>query len=86
MKVTESQKRKRVMQNCFLDASGLKCPQPVLKIAVISPDMRPGQMLEVIGDCPTFESDVRTWCERLKKTLVSVREEQGILKRLVIRF
>lgn len=74
------------MENRFLDATGLKCPQPVLKIAVISPDMKPGQVLEVIGDCPTFESDVRAWCVRLKKTLVSVREEQGYLKRIVIRF
>jgi tRNA 2-thiouridine synthesizing protein A len=52
-----------------LDMLGMKCPQPVLKIAVKAPDMEPGEILEVLGDCPTFERDVRVWCERLGKTL-----------------
>jgi tRNA 2-thiouridine synthesizing protein A len=58
-----------------LDATGLRCPQPVLKIATISTDMQLGDILEVTGDCLTFERDVRAWCERLKKTLVFVRDE-----------
>jgi len=69
-----------------LDATGLKCPQPIMKIAVISPDMNPGDILEVIGDCPTFETDVRVWCNRLKKTLLFVREEAGYRKTIQIRF
>ena len=69
-----------------LDASGLKCPQPIMKIAVISPDMQPGDILEVIGDCPTFENDVRAWCSRLKKTLLFVRNEAGYRKVIQIRF
>ncbi len=62
----------------LLDASGLKCPQPILKIAVKSPSMQPGDILEVIGDCPTFENDVRVWCARLKKTLIMVRAGRRI--------
>jgi tRNA 2-thiouridine synthesizing protein A len=58
-----------------LDTLGLKCPQPVLKIAVKVPDMKPGDILEILGDCPTFEKDVRTWCERLKKVFLSVKDE-----------
>jgi tRNA 2-thiouridine synthesizing protein A len=69
-----------------LDATGLKCPQPVLKIAVISPDMEPGDILEVAGDCPTFEKDIRAWCSRLKKTLLSVREGEGYRKTIQIKF
>jgi len=34
-----------------------------------------GDILEVIGDCPTFEKDVRAWCERMKKVCLSVRHE-----------
>ena len=41
----------------ILDTLGMKCPQPVLKIAVRAPDMKPGDILEVLGDCPTFEKD-----------------------------
>ncbi len=70
----------------LLDACGLKCPQPVLKIAVKSPDMKPGDILEVAGDCPTFERDVRTWCERLNKVILSVKEEGEYKKRIQIQF
>ena len=69
-----------------LDTLGLKCPQPVLKIAVMAPDMKSGDILEVLGDCPTFEKDVRTWCDRLGKTLLSVKEEEGLKKKIQIQF
>ena len=69
-----------------LDTLGMKCPQPILKIAVKAPDMQPGDILEVLGDCPTFEKDVRTWCERLSKVLLSVQNEDRNRKRIQIRF
>jgi len=69
-----------------LDTLGLKCPQPVLKIAVQAPDMRPGDVLEVLGDCPTFEKDVRIWCERVQKVLLSTKDEGGDIKRIQIQF
>ncbi len=37
-----------------LDTLGLKCPQPVLKIAVKAVNMKSGDILEVLGDCLTF--------------------------------
>lgn len=70
----------------ILDTTGMKCPQPVLKIAVKAPDMRPGDILEVWGDCPTFEKDVRTWCQRLKKILLAVEEGAGNLKKIQVQF
>lgn len=69
-----------------LDASGLKCPQPVLRITMVAAEMKPGEILEVTGDCPTFEKDVRAWCSRLRKTLLSVVDEEGYRKRIRIRF
>jgi tRNA 2-thiouridine synthesizing protein A len=56
-----------------IDASGLRCPQPVLKLAVETAETRPGTVVEITGDCPTFEKDVRTFCERRRKTVLSVR-------------
>ena len=69
-----------------LDTLGLKCPQPVLKIAVKVPDMKPGDILEIWGDCPTFEEDVRTWCERLGRILLSVKDEGDDKKIIQIQF
>ncbi len=69
-----------------LDTMGLKCPQPILKIAAKSPDMQPGDILEVIGDCPTFERDIHAWCKRLKKTLLFIRDEGAGKKKCRIQF
>ena len=63
------------MSTVRLDTNGMRCPQPVLKIAAKMPEMKKGDILEVIGDCPTFEEDVRKWCARMKKTLLTVRPE-----------
>lgn len=58
-----------------LDARGLKCPQPTLKMTVLAMKMKPGEVLEVTADCPTFEQDVRNWCLRSKKVMLFIREE-----------
>jgi tRNA 2-thiouridine synthesizing protein A len=69
-----------------LDTLGQKCPQPVLKIAVTAPDMKHGDVLEILGDCPTFEKDVRTWCTRLGKIFLSVQDYGANEKRIQIQF
>ena len=48
--------------------------------------MKSGDILEVLGDCPTFERDVRVWCERLGKVLLSVKDEGADKKRIQIQF
>lgn len=69
-----------------MDMLGIKCPQPVLKIAVKAPEMKSGDILEVLGDCPTFEKDVRVWCERLGKVCLSIKDEGNNKKRIQILF
>lgn len=69
-----------------LDAKGLNCPQPVLKIAAKATELQPGDILEVVADCPTFEKDVRNWCERMQKVLLSVKDEGNGVKRVQIQF
>ena len=68
-----------------LDARGLKCPQPTLKITIMSTKMKAGDALEVLADCATFEQDVRDWCARSKKVLLWIRPE-GMAKRCQIQF
>lgn len=69
-----------------LDCIGLKCPQPSLKVTMIASKMKPGDLLEVVADCPTFEKDIREWCMRAKKTLLWVRDDGVANKRVQIRF
>jgi len=58
-----------------IDCAGMRCPQPVLKLAVETAETPAGTVVEISGDCPTFEKDIRTFCERRKKTLLSVRSD-----------
>ena len=55
-----------------LDCKGLKCPQPVLKVAIKSKSMPAGGILEVLANCPTFANDLAKWCSQNGKVLVSV--------------
>jgi len=74
------------MPTVTLECFGLRCPQPILKIAAKSAELKAGDLLEVSADCPTFEKDVRQWCDRTKKTLMWVKEEGGMKKRCQIQF
>lgn len=69
-----------------VDATGLKCPQPILKLSVASVEMESGEVLAIIGDCPTFEKDVTSWCRRLNKTLLLIRDDGNGRKYALIRF
>ena len=55
----------------LLDCKGLKCPRPVLKIAIKANSMQAGSSLEVQADCATFPDDVTKWCQDSGKVLVS---------------
>jgi tRNA 2-thiouridine synthesizing protein A len=69
-----------------LDAKGLKCPQPTLKVTVMATKMKPGDILEVAADCPSFEKDLREWCTRSKKVLLWIKDEGAGAKRAQIQF
>ena len=74
------------METHILDTSGLQCPEPVLKIAMKATEIKEGEILEVIADCPTFEKDVRKWCNRLKKTILFIQDCGDGKKRCQIKF
>jgi tRNA 2-thiouridine synthesizing protein A len=69
-----------------LNTLGFRCPEPILKVAVKAAYMKPGDILEVHGDCPTFERDVRIWCERLHKVFLAMNEEEEGGKKIQIQF
>jgi tRNA 2-thiouridine synthesizing protein A len=64
-----------MMETIRVDAKGLRCPQPVLKLAMVVVDKPKGTLIEIEADCPTFEKDIRSWCERKKIAVLSVRGE-----------
>jgi TusA-related sulfurtransferase len=69
-----------------LDTLGLKCPQPILKIAIMAKSLASGDMMEVKADCPSFPNDVKAWCERTGNTLLVCADEGGGSFRAQIQF
>jgi tRNA 2-thiouridine synthesizing protein A len=63
-----------------LDTLGLKCPQPILKIAVKAKEMNAGDILEVTADCESFPKDIQAWCGKTGKTLLFCTTEGGVHK------
>jgi len=68
-----------------LDTRGLKSPNVILKIVAKASKMKPGSILEVRGYCPTFENDVRAWCEETGRGFLSVDREGQDAKTIRIR-
>ena len=63
------------MATVTLDCAGLRCPQPILKVATKVPEMVKGDLLEVIADCPSFPQDIKSWSDKTKRTLLFCRNE-----------
>ena len=53
-----------------LDATGMKCPQPIVNAVAKIPTMNAGDILEVEADCPSFPTDIKAWCGKTGKTLL----------------
>ena len=60
-----------------LNTLGLKCPQPILKVAIKAKELQPGDILEILADCHSFPDDIRAWCSKTNRTLLDCAEEGG---------
>lgn len=60
-----------------LDACGLSCPGPIMKLKNKLDTMEPGQCLEVVASDPGFPRDAEAWCETTGNTFVSHSEQNG---------
>jgi tRNA 2-thiouridine synthesizing protein A len=56
-----------------IDTTGMRCPLPVVALGNATVGTAAGTLVEITGDCPTFEADVRRFCTRRGKTVVAVR-------------
>ena len=60
-----------------LDVLGLFCPVPILLAAREMQKLRPGDLLEVLGDDPAIREDIPAWCEQAGHRLVEMVDEEG---------
>jgi len=60
-----------------LDAKGLMCPMPIVKLAKKMKELKVGSVLELIADDVGAKEDVPAWCSRTGNELVGQKEEGG---------
>ncbi len=67
-----------------VDVIGLYCPEPVFRVRKAIEEAEDGELIEVLADDPAAKADIPVLIKKLGQELVSVEENEGILK-FVIR-
>jgi tRNA 2-thiouridine synthesizing protein A len=66
-----------------LDARGMACPQPILKLAEVFKGLKDGQVLKIMADDPGAAEDIPVWVRRTGNHLISISEEDGTIVALI---
>lgn len=66
------------MTTTFLDATGLKCPLPVLRARKAMKGVAAGDLLEVKATDPGAVADFKSFCETTGDQLVDCQEHDGV--------
>jgi tRNA 2-thiouridine synthesizing protein A len=61
-----------------LDAKGLMCPMPIVKLAKKMKEMQVGKILELISDDVGSKEDVPAWCKRTGNELMEMKQEGNV--------
>ncbi|MGR3179702.1 MAG: DsrE/DsrF/DrsH-like family protein [Candidatus Anammoxibacter sp.] len=58
-----------------IDACGLQCPGPIMKLKSEVEKLASGNMIKLVASDPGFFSDVKSWCNMTGNKLVSLEQE-----------
>ncbi|MBQ9067134.1 MAG: DsrE/DsrF/DrsH-like family protein [Clostridia bacterium] len=67
----------------FLDAKGLKCPGPIVKVADALRNLETGKQVYVEATEDAFASDIAVWAERTGNKLLDLTVEPDVIKVLL---
>jgi len=68
-----------------VDACGLQCPGPILKLKSEIEKIKPGERLLQKASDPGFARDVKSWCNMTGHRLVTLKEDKGIIEAVIQR-
>ncbi len=67
---TMSNDNDNIKEDLLLNATGLRCPEPVMMIRKSIRSIESGHILKVIADDPSTTRDIPTFCEFMDHKLV----------------
>ena len=66
-----------------IDACGLQCPGPIMKLSEAVKNAEDGDVIEIKTTDPAFSGDVEAWCRRTGNTFGGIKSEKGISKAII---
>ena len=66
-----------------LDARGLQCPGPILKVFKAMAALNVGDELEIVSTDAAFGRDIRAWANKTGHALLEVNTEKGVITALL---
>lgn len=61
-----------------VDACGLQCPGPIVKLSHVLADATPGDVIEISTTDPAFASDIEGYCRRTGNSFLGMESSKGI--------
>jgi peroxiredoxin family protein/TusA-related sulfurtransferase len=80
---TENQKV--TVNKIELDACGLQCPGPVMRLGKAVKEAKEGDTIEIKTTDPAFCSDVEGWCKRTGNTFIGITSDKGVNTATVVK-
>ena len=68
-----------------VDARGLACPMPIVKLAQMMKNMEIGHIIEVIASDHSFTPDVEAWCKKTGHMLINIEEDHEEIRAYVMK-
>ncbi len=69
----------------FVDAKGVKCPGPIVKVDEAVKSVAVGEEVQVEATEKAFLSDVEVWCQRTGNELKSLSEKDGVIYATIVK-
>lgn len=66
-----------------VDACGLQCPGPIMKVYSVINTMNYGEILKVTATDPAFQEDIKSWCVGTGNKLMSIKFENNTFTALI---
>jgi len=76
--------KENIKPNRTIDVIGFYCPEPIFRTRLEIDKMDKGEVLEVLADDPSSESDISSWIKKTGQELLSISKKDNII-RFIIR-
>lgn len=70
----------RISKTVELDATGLCCPGPLMRVKSSVDSMEKGDRLDITASDMGFYEDIKAWAKRTGNELISVKKDKGLIK------